>query len=298
MPISPEKEYVPEEVVVPQEILDDSIKSSEDVTDVLNASPVKFRLKRKFELIEESTKEKLKNKYIRLEKQLKRKFAESVAPGQEEDVINFLSKINEEDEESKVTEDIQRLITIYRESDSLGQIVVLSFLDHTKYTKDFICKAFGCSKYAVDMARKNNVANKGLLMPQKKVFTRAKLDERKCEHFLNFLFNSGLLHDVAYGVTNIKYDNGEQQKVAHAILTTKYSHAVMFYKKNCMETNYEPLSDSSLWKILHAIKPSKRKCLAGLDDVVAAGMNGFQALIKIAQKYFNKDIEDALEKGK
>lgn len=294
---SPEKEFVPEQVIVSQEVLDDSIKSSEDVTEILNASPVKFRLKRKFELIEDSTKEKLKKKYARLEKQLQRKFAESVAPGQEEEIINFLNK-NNEHEEHKITNEIKRLIAMYKESDSLGKMVVLSFLDHSRYTKQFICEIFGCTKYAVEVARKWNIVNKGLALPEKKVFTRSKLDEAKCEHFLDFLFNSGLLHDVAYGVTNIKYDSGQQQKVAHAILTTKYSHAIMFYKKNCIETDYEHLSESSLWKILHTIKPSKRKCLAGLDDVIAAGMNGFEALLKIAQKYFSKDVEDALQQGK
>ena len=43
------------------------------------------------------------------------------------------------------------------------------------------------------------------------------------------LILSGLLHYVAYGVTKIKYDSGEEQKVAHAVLTTKYSHAISFY---------------------------------------------------------------------
>ena len=32
---------------------------------------------------------------------------------------------------------------------------------------------------------------------------------------------SGLYQDVAYGVTKIKDDSGEEQKVAHAVLTMK-----------------------------------------------------------------------------
>ena len=47
------------------------------------------------------------------------------------------------------------------------------------------------------------------------------------------LILSGLLHYVAYGVTKIKYDSGEEQKVAHAVLTTKYSHAISFYLQSC-----------------------------------------------------------------
>ena len=42
-----------------------------------------------------------------------------------------------------------------------------------------------------------------------------------------------MLQDVAYGITKIKYDSGEEQKVAHAILNTKFSHAIAFYIESC-----------------------------------------------------------------
>ena len=31
----------------------------------------------------------------------------------------------------------------------------------------------------------------------------------KCEHFLDFILNNGLLQDVAYGTATLKYENGE-----------------------------------------------------------------------------------------
>ena len=52
-------------------------------------------------------------------------------------------------------------------------------------------------------------------------FTNKRLNVSKCDHFLDFVFMSGLLQDVAYGVTKIKYDSDEEQKVAHAVLSTK-----------------------------------------------------------------------------
>ena len=42
-----------------------------------------------------------------------------------------------------------------------------------------------------------------------------------------------MLQDVAYSVTKIKCDSGKEQKVAHAILTTKFSHAIAFYIESC-----------------------------------------------------------------
>ena len=50
--------------------------------------------------------------------------------------------------------------------------------------------------------------------------------------------------------------------------------------------------------MLHAIKPSQRKCLAGLDDVTAAGMNAFAQLQNVANKFNSKSCFDASERSK
>ena len=89
-------------------------------------------------------------------------------------------------------------------------------------------KYFHCSKYKVDQARKLKSLAKGLAILKKATILRSKLDMQKCEHFLDFLFNNKLLQDVAYGVTKIKFDNGDCQKVVHAMLFTKYSHDISF----------------------------------------------------------------------
>ena len=101
------------------------------------------------------------------------------------------------------------------------------------------------------------------------------MDIDKAEHFLDFLFPSGILQDNAYGTTKVKFQSGEGQHIAHAVITLKFSHTIAFYKQYCDSTKYSPLSDSSLWHILHGINPSQWKCLAGLDDITAAAMIGF-----------------------
>ena len=61
----------------------------------------------------------------------------------------------------------------------------------------------------------------------------------------------------------------------------QYNHAISYYKKFCLGIGYEPISDSSCWRILKEINPSQRKALAGLDDITAGGMNGFTTLSKM-----------------
>ena len=57
-------------------------------------------------------------------------------------------------------------------------------------------------------------------------------------------------------------------------------------------------SDSSLWRVLHEIKPLQRKALADLDDVTVAGMNGFSVLSNASENMNDWDIAKATEKDK
>ena len=79
-----------------------------------------------------------------------------------------------------------------------------------------------------------------------------------------------MLQDVAYGISKTKYDSGDVETIARAILTTKYNHTIALYRESCKEISYESLSDSSLLRIFNATKFAHRKCLAGLNDNPAA----------------------------
>lgn len=57
---------------------------------------------------------------------------------------------------------------------------------------------FGCSKRKVDDTRSLDAVSKGVKLPEPKQQTRNKLNIVKCEHFLDFVFYSGLLQDVVY----------------------------------------------------------------------------------------------------
>ena len=161
---------------------------------------------------------------------MSKKFAESVAPAQAD---KLLCGLMEDENDEGLPNDLDYVLNLYNKSDSVGQLIILSLTDPKKYTKQKILETFNCSKYKIEQARKWNAINSGLVLPTKVQFKRNNINVSKCEHFLDFVFMSGLLHDVAYGVTKIKYDSGEKQKVAHAVLTAKYSHAISFYLQSC-----------------------------------------------------------------
>ena len=108
--------------------------------------------------------------------------------------------------------------------------------------------------------------------PTKNKIKRNKLDTYKCEHFLDYLFTSGLMQDVAYGITKLKYDSGGTKTIPHAILTAKYSHVIASYIQRCSESQFEALPERTLFRLLQQLKPPQRHSLAGLDDITADGM--------------------------
>ena len=241
-------------------------------------NPLAFQNKKKKNSdLSEGTKLKLKQKFLRTQETLKKKFAEAVAPGQTKEFINDV--LTEYTNEEEVPGDIQHALNYYEESDALGKMVILALLDHHKYSKEYIMEVFNCSKYRIEQAREMVSSKNSMIFPEKKKkISRCRMDMRKVEHFIDFIFSNGLLQDVAYGVTKLKYNSGDEQTIPHMILKSKYSHTIAFYQQSCFELSYPPLSESTLWRILHAIKHSIRTSLAGLDDITAMGMNGFDTL--------------------
>ena len=158
---------------------------------------------------------------------------------------------------------------------------------------------FGCTKYALEKARKMKATSPGIVAPEKKQYVRNRIDQTKTEHFITYLFSNGLIQDVAYGITKLKFENGFQQLIPHAVLTSKYGHVINSYLQFCKEISFQSLSERTLWRVLQAIKPSRRKSLAGLDDKTAEGMNGFDVLQDFAKNLMkNSSVCSGLEKGK
>lgn len=116
-------------------------------------------------------------------------------------------------------------------------------------TRTKICRI--CSKYQGDRSRKLQAENSGLFIAPK----QNQKKNLKIWMFSGMFFSIGLLQDAAYSVNKIKFNSGEKQKVSNIILTMKYSPTISYYKQVCYESLFSSLSDSSLWRILHGIKP-------------------------------------------
>ena len=104
---------------------------------------------------------------------------------------------------------------------------------------------FENSKCKVDNARKLHSLTEGISITENKKHKRSKLDLRKCDHFLDFVFHNGLLQDVAYGATNLTYSSGDTQTILRAVITAKYKHIIAYFLQFCEDNNHESLFESS-----------------------------------------------------
>ena len=84
----------------------------------------------------------MKSKFIQFKQQLEKKFVEVIASGQSDEFIQTVlnDQLSSDSDDDDMPEDLKVLTSIYAESDSLGKSIIISLVDHQKYTKDDIMK--------------------------------------------------------------------------------------------------------------------------------------------------------------
>ncbi|CAB4013655.1 Hypothetical predicted protein [Paramuricea clavata] len=80
---------------------------------------------------------------------------------------------------------------------------------------------------------------------------------------------SGELVDVSFGTRKLKLDSGEQLTMPNVVRTVTRLTMIFKYLEFCKEQNFDPLSRSTLYRILDAREASKRKALQGLDNIAS-----------------------------
>jgi len=247
------------------------------LTEPASASPLKFRLTSSVNQLSETTVRYQKRKYKDFKKAIKKRYKEILAPGQEKEISALIS--SSESDEEDVPTDLKFLLQAYDKAESEKQkTLILTAVPKDSYSQADIMSYFSCTKYRVQMARKwQNELGASNYETKRRSF-RNKLNMDSAEHFLTFLFEGDLIQDVAYGVSYMKY---MKQILPKSILKLSRSHTIAEYVKHCEHFEFEPLSNSTLWQILSAIKPGQKHAMAGLDNISTSGISGFDTLQQI-----------------
>lgn len=125
-------------------------------------------------------------------------------------------------------------------------------------------------------------------VPEQKIHHRVRIDMSKVDHFIEFINRPYFYQDVSFGTKLLKLDSGETIEMPNVVRTVTRSTMISQYIQFCQEEKCEPLSRSTLFKILEVREASQRKSLQGLDNTAADGSAAFQTVERIV---------DDLEKG-
>lgn len=129
---------------------------------------------------------------------------------------------------------------------------------------------------------KEHAKNIGPGIPLEKITRhRVRVDLNKMEHFLDFINRPYFYQDVAFGTRKLKLESGEILTMPNIVRTVTRSTMVAQYVQFCIEESFEPLSRSTLFRILQVRGASQRKALQGLDNTAADGVSGFDTLENI-----------------
>ena len=84
-------------------------------------------------------------------------------------------------------------------------------------------------------------------MPEEKIHHRVRIDMTKVDHFVEFINRPYFYQDVSYGTKFLKLDNGETIEM------------ISQYIQFCQDEKFEPLSRTTLFKILEVRQASQRE---------------------------------------
>ena len=148
-------DYVPEVVVLTEQVISSASTVSTDLAKCLNASPVSTLKWTRLEDLNAKAKEGYKKKYKKMTESFNMKYAEAALPGQEKDFVAELLPSDDDesdDRENNVSKELHGLLSKYQSRNAMEKLVILSVIDHTKHTNKRISEIFGFTLYIVKKA--------------------------------------------------------------------------------------------------------------------------------------------------
>lgn len=123
---------------------------------------------------------------------------------------------------------------------------------------------------------------------------RIRYDPQQVQHFAWYLASPFVATELPFGEAVMKLSTGEQLTVANVIRDRISSRVVEQYLAYCKDTcskDFQPLARSTLLKLLSELPASTRTSIAGVDYVVAGGVEAFNSLIRTIDRLVEHGLE-------
>lgn len=220
---------------------------------------------------------------------------ESFAPGQGHKLLKvIIGDSRPASSENTETDLTSLIIKLYNISENNQEKLQLLSMIANKFSKTKLQSLIpGLTMWRIDQARSHSFRyGPGSRNGEAKApCHRQRMDSVKLEHALDFFFSHQFIQVSSYGMRTLKLEN-ETLTIPQIIRTTCNSGLVDMYLSLCQEQEFNPLSTSTLFRILSSCSAAKKTNLRGLDNIAADGNTAFDFLISLARKLFDRAVLD------
>lgn len=140
------------------------------------------------------------------------------------------------------------------------------------------------TRYRYNVAKRHSLLHgRGAVAKKPSPGTRMKLSIDKVEHFISFITSPHIIQDLPFGEKIIKLSTKEIIKVPNVIRMIVPERIVRQYQAYCQESDFNPMSRSTLLRVLNVCSASVRKSLQGLDYISSSGAEAFDELSGVVE---------------
>ena len=245
-----------------------------------DVSPIKHSLTIPWEEASERTK----RGYVRTAKQVVEACLEEIAPNDSDMLFHSLYESSESDNtvDSALLKALAECYNNAQHWSTRRQVLSIMADQVTfKQLKHFIPSL---TRYCYNIARHHLLLHGRGAVPQVEKSTRIRIPQAKLDHFLSFLTSSNVVQDLPSGEKTLVLSTKAEIKVPNVIRAIIPESIVKQYQGCCKETDFQPMSRSTLCRIMKVCSATVRKSLQGLDYVSADGAQAFDDLVEVVQK--------------
>lgn len=256
--------------------------------DSRDISPVRYTLKTPWQ----NASARTKRQYVRKAKQAISAALTDIAPEQQDQLWQEVLRkpifpTSSEDEGDLGSTDsvlMEALASCYNNASSKStKRQILSYMADKLTFKQIQKYIPGLTRYYFTVARKHILEHgRGVVVQRRQ--SRMAVPEEKLSHFLDFITSPHIVQDLPFGSKTITLSSKEVITVPNIIRSMIPERIVSQYQTYAAESNFVPMSRSSLLRILDVCSASTRKSLQGLDYITAAGTEAFDSLENVLDR--------------
>uniref|UniRef100_A0A914XBU6 Uncharacterized protein n=1 Tax=Plectus sambesii TaxID=2011161 RepID=A0A914XBU6_9BILA len=111
---------------------------------------------------------------------------------------------------------------------------------------------------------------------------RVIMSKQKAVHFIDFLFDHGVLLDKAWAASKtVRFSTGERRQLIEAVTNENFQTIIEWYNSYCEDFDFMPLGRSALYNVLQKIPLVKTEAVQCLDMRIAEGKEAMKSLEQV-----------------